>query len=79
MKAKLIFDVPEERSQFLAAAKANDMAMALWEIVYNLRKRAEDYFDTAEAKDASEVIDFIFTNINNELNHHEINIDDLME
>ena len=85
MKAKLIFDVPEERKAFMAAVKADDMAFALWNINYNLRKRAEDHFDTLQnavdgvAVSYDEVLDFIFKEIQNEMDEQGIIIDDLTE
>jgi len=82
MKAKLIFDVPEERKAFMAAVKADDMAIVLWNIVYNLRKRTERQFDVMDGTDPvpyDAVVDFIFEEIHSELEQHGINVDDLTE
>lgn len=87
MKAKLIFDVPEERKAFMAAAKANDMAIVLWEITYNLRREVEDHFDmiatredvTADDIEYNAIIEYIFNRIRENMDNEGIIIDDLIE
>lgn len=87
MKAKLIFDVPEERKAFMAAAKADDMAIVLWEITYNLRREVVDHFDmiatredvTADDVGYNAVIEYIFNQIRESMDNEGIIIDDLIE
>ena len=79
MKALLKFDVPEERKQFMAAVKADDMAIVLWNIVYNFKKDAEREFDDDKEHSCYEIIDYVFDNILKELEQHGINVDDLMK
>ena len=79
MKAILKFDLPEDRLDFNAATKAGSMAMALWYIVYNLKKEAERKFDNGQEHDIYEVIDYIFDQIDVELKHNGLDIDELTE
>jgi DNA polymerase III delta prime subunit len=84
MKAKLIFDVPEERKAFMAAAKANDMALALWDITYNVGKSMERHYESKpdEEYDKLRPMDAIVEfreRISDTLNEYGINIDDLTE
>lgn len=76
MKAKLLYKLPEDSKAFLCAAKSTDMAMALWEITANLRKRTEWRF---EDRDAEEVIDYIFQSIHEIINSNNIDIDELID
>lgn len=80
MKAKLIFDVPEERKQFFAAVKADDMASALWDIVFNHRGEAlRLYADGPKKFTAEEIVNGIYDTISDMLDSHGIMIDDLTE
>ncbi len=84
MKAKLIFDVPEERKAFMAAAKATDMAAALWDIVYNVAKGITRYYEGIddEAYDKLTPLDGVQMyreRINAVLDDNGINVDDLIE
>jgi len=84
MKAKLIFDVPEEHKAFMAAAKAGDMASALWEITYNLRKRMEWFYDAMPEEEYNKLrpidgVEKIMDEIMDILNREGINVDDLTE
>lgn len=38
MKAKLTYKLPEDNESFMQAIKAQDMAIVLWDIVYNTKK-----------------------------------------
>ena len=84
MKAKLIFDLPEDRKAFNAAAKADTMAVTLWEIVYNLGKEMERYYDgmSDEEYDKLTPIDAVALyceRISQILEDNGIDIDDLTE
>ena len=56
--------------------KSTDMAMALWDIQFNLRKRLERQI---EGIGADEFLDTIFEEINEILEEHDINADNLVE
>ena len=58
----------------LRCLKSEDMALVLWEITHNLKKKAE----WAEQED-KDVILFIFDSIREMLDEHGIVIDDLTE
>ncbi len=80
MKATLTFNLPEDRTSFNAAAKADDMASALWDIVFNQRKRAFDtYIEGNKKYSPVEIINGIFDTISDTLDGHGIMIDDLTE
>lgn len=79
MKAKLIFKLPEESKAFLAAAKADDMAIVLWDIYYNGRKDAMRQFEEREFARPEEVIDYIFNRIYGQIRDAGLVIDDLTE
>jgi hypothetical protein len=77
MKAELTFTLPEERKAFQAAAKADDMAIILWEIVFNLCRDINREFDGNP--EVEQVIDAVFSRINELIEKHGIIIDDLTE
>lgn len=84
MKAKLIFKLPDDRKSFNAAAKADSMAMVLWEIVYNVRKGIEREYEamSPEGYDdlgAMDGADLFAERIGDVLAEHGIDIDDLTE
>ena len=83
MKAILKFDLPEETEEFMRTTHSLDMAMVLFEITYNLRKRTENEFDFRldEKRDdvqPGDVIDYIFKEIWAKLEEHDIVIDNLI-
>jgi hypothetical protein len=79
MKARLIFNLPEEQMEFNRANQSLDMACALFDIL-QLRKKMfrkyESYIDTPEW---SSVVDFMGDEISEILEEHNINIDKLIE
>jgi len=84
MKAKLIFDVPEERKAFMAAAKATDMAIALWDIVYNLGKEVSRHYDGMKDEEYDQLtpmdgVQLYRERISEVLDENGINIDDYIE
>ena len=78
MKAYLIFNLPDDRTSFMAAAKSGDMAIALFEITSNLKRHAEWWLEGGD-KTAGELLDYIFDEIHAELNEQGIDIDQLTE
>lgn len=81
MKAILKFDLsdPDDRLEHLRAVNADNMAFAIWEIVYNLRKSMEWEFESAQEPLNHDTLDKVFERINNILEGHSIKIDDLVE
>jgi hypothetical protein len=78
-KAILKYDLsdPDDRLEHLRAIKAADMAMVIWDFVYNTRKRMENKIAETGA-DAYSTLDKILDDFNDNLSEHEINIDDLV-
>jgi len=79
-KAKIIYDLndPDDTKAFLRATKSMDMALVIWEFVYNVRKKTE-YEISEKDMNAYTTLDFIMDDFSNELEEHGINIDDLIE
>jgi len=78
MKAILEFSLPDDREEYMRTVKATDMASVLWEITYNLKKRAEHEFDARKENDgAFDAIEFIFNEIYGALDENNVNIDEL--
>lgn len=84
MKAKLIFDVPEERKAFMAAVKSTDMVIALFDIIYNVSKDVERHYDGMNDEEYDKLrpldgIELMGERIGQILEENGINIDDLIE
>lgn len=81
-KAILEFDLnePDDRKDHMRAVKSTDMALALWEIVYNIKKKIEYEIEQDEYLDLSQydIVDKIYEKIQNELNERGINLDQLL-
>ena len=71
MKAKITYNLPEDDRAYHQANKAEDMAMALWDISQYLRK-----VDRQETGDDIEKIRETFCDI---LTRYDINLDNLIE
>jgi hypothetical protein len=87
MKAKIIFDLtdPDDRDDYARANKALDMALVLWEIQANIKKRAENWIDDQLDKPDPDdpisfqgVVDFIFKEIFDIMDEHDVNPDRLV-
>ena len=78
-KAILKYDLsdPDDRLEHLRAIKATDMALVIWELVNNTRKRIEYDIDKHDL-DGYAVLDGIMTEISDRLDEHGIVIDDLV-
>lgn len=78
-KATITYDLndPDDRIEHLRAIKATDMALVLWEFVYNTRKRIEYDIDKNDL-DGYAVLDRIMIEIGDRLDEHGIVIDDLV-
>lgn len=78
-KATLEFDLndPDDTMAHLRAVKSTDMALALWEILYNTKKGIE--WEIEENKlDGYEVLDKVYQKIWDSLDEHGIKIDELI-
>ena len=75
MKAQLTFDLADEMDEhrYNQCVKAEDMALALWDIAHNLRKRSE--WDTDTRTGNADIVDVIFENIEWILEGNNIDID----
>jgi len=82
MKGKLEFNLDniDERKAFLAAAKATDMAVVLFQITHNLKRRLENYTEDKEEEfQIHNIINKTFEEINILLDKYGIIIDDITE
>ena len=79
MKAKLIFDLTDsdDRMEHGCCVKAGDMALVLWNLVYNSKKELERRIDGNDKLSAYDTLDMVFEKINNLLEEHGIIIDEL--
>ena len=79
MKAILEFNLPEDNEDYNQYIMAPKLAMALWEITHNLRKRCDleaDAIDHANV-DIYDGIEMVFEHIYKILEEHNINTNDL--
>ena len=74
MKAILEFNLDEyeDRKAHLRCIKSTDMALVLFEVIYNFRKRIENESGVAK-------LDLFYDKLNSLLDEHNINIDELIE
>jgi hypothetical protein len=84
-KAIIEFDLNDydDKMAHKRAVKSTDLALALWEIEVNLRKRLEMQLQSKELKnedvDVYDVIDMCMENIFDTIKDHNIDIDDLIQ
>jgi hypothetical protein len=80
MKATLEFDLsePDDIRAHLRCVKSQDMAIALWEIRYNIKKRCENILERKEEIDKYEALEIIFEELMELYDQHSISIDDLI-
>jgi len=73
MKAILEFnlDEPDDRMAHLRCIKSTDMAIVLFDIIYNLRKEIENI-------DTDEKLDLFYDKLNAIMEEQGINIDELI-
>ena len=79
-KAVLKYDLsdPDDRIEHLRALKSTDMALVIWDFVYNSKKGME--YQIEEYKyDAYTVLDKMLEIFSEKLNEHGIVIDDLVK
>lgn len=84
-KAIIEYDLNDydDRMAHKRAVKSTDLALALWEIEMNLRKKLERELESKELKNEDvevyDVIDMCMENILDTIKDHNIDIDDLIE
>ena len=71
MKAKLTYNLPEDRQYFLLAAKAESLALALWDI--------SSYFRSTIKHGPEQDIEQMQKAFYEILEDHDINLDNLIE
>jgi Zn-dependent oligopeptidase len=78
MKAILEFNLDEleDEQRFKRCNKSDDMAFAIWDIVYNTKKRLEYSVENKEIN-KYETIEIVFDEIYSILNKHNVSIDEL--
>jgi hypothetical protein len=78
-KATLTYDLndPDDRLEHLRAVKATDMALVIFELVYNTRKRIQYDIDKHNLN-GDAVLDRMMIEISERLDEHGIIIDDLV-
>ena len=79
-KAILEFDLNErdDKMAHLRAVKSLDLAMALWDITHNTKKRLEWSLEGKEI-DKYDTLELIFEKIYEILEEHKINTDELID
>lgn len=82
MKAILRYNLndPDDAMAYKRANKSLDMAMALWEIIFNVYKQTEREFSEDEKTNdiQYETLEKVFEKIREILNDNEINIENLI-
>ncbi len=80
MEAKLKFnlDEPDDTLAYKRCTHATDMAMVLWEIEYNLKRKVEDRIDAGMLKTPQETIDCVMQLFRDEMYDSGIIISDLI-
>jgi hypothetical protein len=78
-KANINYDLdnPDDLMEFKKACKSNDMACALFQIIYNTKKGIE-YEIEGKEMDKYEVLDLVFDKIEKIMSDNNINIDEII-
>ena len=79
-KAILEFDLTDgdDAMEFQRVTKATDMALVLWQLVFNTKKQMYNEIEFKGIKDPSDVVDMLFEKLYEELNDHGLNMDKLI-
>jgi len=80
MKATLNFDFdePDDRMAHLRCFKSTDMALVLWDFLYNTVKIAEREIDEKKF-DEYETLDYLMQRFKDLLDEHDINVNELIK
>ncbi len=79
-KAILEFDLndPDDQDAHLRAVKALDMALVLWEMSYNTKKKMCYDIEFQKITDPYEVVDKFMGKLHDEMRDRGINLDELV-
>lgn len=80
--ATLTFDLTniDDRFDHLRAARSTDLAIAIFQIVHNTRKRVENRVEVLDDKVGPyEAIDIVYSTISEVLNEYGIDIDSFVQ
>ena len=79
MKATLKFDLTDadDRMEHLRCVKSTDMALVLWEFLYNTVKTTENEIQEKKL-DGYETLDYVMQKFRERLEEHNIIIDELV-
>jgi hypothetical protein len=79
-EAILKFDLndPDDTMAHLRAIKSLDMALVLWEILYNSKKGFQYDIEARKYEDQYELLDAVYSKMWEEMNDRGINLDDLI-
>lgn len=80
MKGFLEFDLNDidDTLAYKRCVKSTDMALALFEIKVNLKKQCEAKLDSGTITDPYQVLEIIMGELNDTINDHHIDVDDLI-
>ena len=70
-------DDADDTMAHLRAVKSLDMALVLWEMAFNTKKRICNQIEF-EKLDAYDAVEKVFEKLHEELNDHGINLDELV-
>ena len=79
--AILKYDISDsdEAMAFLRCVKSTEMAMCLWEIVYNTKKKLSYQLDSQDAPESSyDTLDLVFNKLHEILEENKINVEELI-
>ena len=79
-KATIEYDLNDfdDEMSFRRANKATDMAIVIWELVFNARKKIMNHIEFKNVEDPYIAAGLVFDLIHEELNERNINIEDLI-
>jgi hypothetical protein len=79
-KAILEFDLTDsdDMMEFERAVKATDMALVLWELVFNTKKQMYNQIEFDKIESPYDAIDKLYERLYEDLNDHGLNMDKLL-
>jgi hypothetical protein len=79
-KAILKFDLTDsdDAMEFERATKATDMALVLWQLVFNTKKQIFNEIEFEKIESPYDAIDKLYERLYEELNDHGLNMDKLV-
>ena len=79
-KATLEFDLTDsdDMMEFERAVKATDMALVLWQLVFNAKKQIFNEIEFEKIESPYDAIDKFYERLHEELDNHGLNMDKLI-